>query len=110
MHVVISDCEVNLEFNELLEFSNVKFVNVNFNGIRLDQVFFKIFLFNNCDLSDTLFYEASLYNVEFNKCRLIGVILTEARMEHVLFNQCNLQLASLGNSRQRFVKYDECIL
>src|SRR5699024_3383329 len=71
-HVVISDCEINLEFNELIEFSNVKFVNVNFNGTRLDKVFFKNCLFNNCDLSDTHFYEASLHNVEFNKCRLIG--------------------------------------
>src|SRR5690625_6908183 len=63
-HVVISDCEINLEFNELIEFSNVKFVNVNFNGTRLDKVFFKNCLFNNCDLSDTHFYEASLRSEE----------------------------------------------
>lgn len=108
--IKIESSEINLQTDDLIEFTNVHFKDVKFNGSRFQRIFFKNCIFDNCDLSDSHFYEANLQNVSFNKCRLIGIVLTDARIQHVHFNQSNLQLASFGYSYQRYVIYDECIL
>lgn len=108
--VIIEDCLISDLDEVALEFTEVIFRNVRFEGIAISRMYLRDVVFEKCDLSNARLEEVTMQRVTFHHCQMTGVMMADGRLNQVTFKNCNLQLAAFGYSKQKFVHYQECLL
>ncbi len=107
----ISDCDLEDVTGERMVFRLVKFKNVNLHrNVMLKHIELMDVRFENCDLSNVDFGEASLYRVEFINCKIIGMNLSDATLRDVTFDHCNGQYAFFSYMNCKQVEFLHCQL
>lgn len=79
-------------------FDHVAFPGCRFRESRLTDV-----LFENCDLSNVDLSGCVLFRVEFRSCKLMGTNLSDAVLNNVLFHHCNARYVNLSMGRLKQV-------
>lgn len=86
-------------------FSNVTFVGSSFPFAELTDV-----VFEECDLSNVDFSESILHRVVIKNCKLIGTNFSEAAIRNVLFENSVANYSSFGFANCKQIKYYQCSL
>ena len=81
-------------------FDHVSFPCCRFREARLTDV-----LFENCDLSNVDLSGSVLFRVEFRACKLMGTNLSDGVLNNVLFRHCNARYMNLSMGRLKQVLF-----
>jgi len=97
---VFKDCNLSLSlFNDTLfngiEINNGKMIGVHFDYFKKFGLSIK---FNNCNLTDGIFYAMDLRNMRFRQCTLHGVDFSDANLEGLNLSECDLLDSKFDNS------------
>lgn len=106
-YVEIRDCVVTMHDIRRLEFKTVRFVNVQFEAIDLEEGYFRDVVFEKCQFVNAVFSRAIFKQVTFNQCRLNGALFNDSKLEHVLFDDCIMDLCSFGFSSLKVCEFQK---
>lgn len=85
--------------------SQVLFKNVVFNDIHWPFTKITDTIFENCDLSNVDFSQCFMDRVRLTNCKLVGIDMTEAFLRNVVFDDCNAAYSVLRYSNCKKVNF-----
>jgi uncharacterized protein YjbI with pentapeptide repeats len=92
---LIQDCTIevqsaeNLKINQVV-FKNVVFKNVHWPGVKLTDT-----VFEQCDLSNIDFSQCNMDRVKLINCKLVGINMAESSLRNIVIDNCNATYAVL---------------
>jgi uncharacterized protein YjbI with pentapeptide repeats len=104
---LISDCIIEDQSAEKVNFKQVIFRDVSFKNVALSRADIEDVRFENCDLSNVDLSGALMHRVEFIDCKVLGSNLSEASLQNVVFNKCNARYVNLVFSRCKRFRIEE---
>jgi Uncharacterized low-complexity proteins len=92
---LIQDCALEAQTAENIAISQVIFKNVDFNRLHWPYAKLTDTVFEQCDLSNVDFSQCFMDRVQLTNCKLVGINMTEASLRNVVFDKCNAAYAVL---------------
>ena len=102
----ICDAKFSNQILDNKEYENIEFRNAIFNNCKISSKFNKFYftsvVFDNCDLSNTTFYECNFHNVIFINCKLVGtifdnVVISDSKIESSNLSYTNFYKVNMRN-------------
>ncbi|QDR79538.1 pentapeptide repeat-containing protein [Sporomusa termitida] len=92
---IIQDCTFETQTAENIAIDQVLFKNVDFNHLHWPCAKLTDTVFEQCDLSNVDFGQCFMDRVRLTNCKLVGINMTEASLRNVVFDNCNAAYAVL---------------
>jgi uncharacterized protein YjbI with pentapeptide repeats len=104
---LISNCIIEDQSAEKVNFKQVIFRDVTFKNISFSRADIEDVRFENCDLSNVDLSGSLMHRVEFIDCKVLGSNLSEASLQNVVMNKCNARYVNLVFSRCKKFRIEE---
>lgn len=105
--VLITDCIIDNQCSEKVEFKQVRFRNVIFKDVIFKRADFEDVIFENCDLSNIDLSDSILSKVEFINCKMVGINFSESSFIDISIKGCNGNYGNLRYSQWKRAHLEE---
>ena len=105
------DCNFDkLQFNQK-SFNNCNFTNCTFNAVEFDRFLIQDCTFTNCKFTKVKFRSSPrIISSNFTNCNLMKIGLNETRLDQTVFTETNLTSATFNASDLRTTSFIKCKL
>lgn len=90
------------------EIKNCLFEGITMEECKEEDSYFLDVVFQNCDLSNMLFYACLFRRVQFINCKLMGTDFSESMFDQVYFKECSCRFANLAFMKNKETHYQQC--
>lgn len=95
-------------YNMHHEIKNCCFDKITYEDCKEEDSYFLDVVFQNCDLSNMLFYGCLFRRVQFINCKLMGTDFSESVFDNVLLKDCSCRFANFAFMKNKETIYQLC--